>query len=371
MRILILNGPNLNLLGQRERSLYGSQTLGELEQMLRRQGQALGVEIECYQSNVEGYLIDALQRSRNRCQGVIFNPGGYTHTSVALRDTIAAIDIPVIEVHMTNIHAREDFRRTSLTAGACAGQISGLGFLSYEMALNALGRMIKAPAQVQPPPPQQQAAPAIRPDRERTEPRPEPREGVQAESAEAREEAIRESKRRRRGRRGGRGRRRDGAPTEEGGGAPQREDEPRRNEQELPDATERYANLKGVTVRRGLDVLAEEEAAPASPKTGVVTFHDAPKTETKHEVVAAAVRASAHTRSETPAAPPSPAPQPAQSATEPAPAATAAERSAAEPEHRPRKGRPRKSAVVRKTAPRKRGSTQKNATEEHSDEDDD
>ncbi len=361
MRILILNGPNLNLLGQRERTLYGNQTLGELEQMLRRQGQALGVEIECYQSNVEGYLIDALQRSRNRCHGVVFNPGGYTHTSVALRDTIAAIDIPVIEVHMTNIHGREDFRRTSLTAGACVGQISGLGFLSYEMALGALARMIKAPAQTQTQP-QQQAPPAVRPDRERVEGRPEAREGGQAaEGGDARDESGRDSKRRRRGRRGGRGRRRDGgAPLEEGTGASARDEDQRRNEPDLPDATERYANLKGVTVRRGLDVLAEEnEEAPLPPKTGLVTFQDASKTETAHEP-ASTVRIAPPPRPEAPAAPPVPV-QPA----------AAPEAAAETPEPRPRKSRPRKSSVVRKTAPRKRGSSAKQGTEEHADEDDD
>lgn len=362
MRILILNGPNLNLLGQRERSLYGSQTLGELEQTLRRQGQSLGVEVECYQSNIEGYLIDALQRSRNRCQGVIFNPGGYTHTSVALRDTITAIEIPVIEVHMTNIHAREEFRRTSLTAGACAGQISGLGFLSYEMALNALFRMLKgAGAQAQPQP--QAQAPAIRPDREsRPEARPEARESSPAESAEAREEAIREGKRRRRGRRGGRGRRRDGA---EEGGAPGREEEQRRTEPDMPDATDRYANLKGVTVRRAADVLAESEEGGAPPKTGVVTFQDAPKTETPHEV--AAVKVPAPARPEPPAAtPPAHKPAPAQEAAEAAPAAAAP---ATGHEERPRKGRPRKTTVVRKTTPRKRGAAKH--TDEHSEEEED
>ncbi|MEN6625906.1 MAG: type II 3-dehydroquinate dehydratase [Candidatus Sumerlaeia bacterium] len=373
MRILILNGPNLNLLGQRERSLYGSQTLGELEQSLRRQGQSLGIEIECYQSNLEGYLIDALQRARNRCQGVVFNPGGYTHTSVALRDAIAAIDIPVIEVHMTNIHGREDFRRVSLTAGACVGQISGLGFLSYEMALNALVRMIKsAPAQ-----PQAQAQPAqvqVRPDRERVEARPEGRpEGRPAEAREQREgfeggergEEGREGKRRRRGRRGGRGRRREGGPMEEGG-APREEEQ--RREQELPDASERYANLKGVTVRRGVDVLAQDET-PEPAKTGVVTFEDAPKPEPAHEVVAAVQVPSR------PAAPSKPAPEPPKHEA-PAPAPAKAEApsapAAAEAEARPRKSRTRKTTIVRKTTPpKKRASTAKRSPAEHSEEEDD
>src|SRR5256885_1320470 len=105
MRILVLNGPNMNLLGQREPSVYGTQSLADLENMIRRVGQNLGVEVECYQSNQEGHLIDALHRARSRVQGVVFNPAGYTHTSVALRDAIAAIDIPVIEVHVTNPHA--------------------------------------------------------------------------------------------------------------------------------------------------------------------------------------------------------------------------------------------------------------------------
>ena len=141
MRILILNGPNLNLLGQRERSIYGTQSLPDLEGNLRRLGQQLGVDVDCYQSNQEGHLIDALHRARTRCGGVIFNPGGYTHSSVALRDAIAGIEIPVIEVHLSNLFGREEFRQKSITGGPCAGVICGLGAVGYELALTAMTRI--------------------------------------------------------------------------------------------------------------------------------------------------------------------------------------------------------------------------------------
>lgn len=136
--VLVLHGPNLNLLGEREPEVYGSMTLDELDKRLLREGEALGLKVRSFQSNQEGALIDALHEARNWASGVIFNPGGYTHTSVALRDAVAAVGLPVVEVHLSNVHARETFRQQSLIAPACAGQIAGFGWRSYQLALHAL-----------------------------------------------------------------------------------------------------------------------------------------------------------------------------------------------------------------------------------------
>ncbi len=136
--ILILHGPNLNLLGTREPGIYGSQTMRDIDDMCQNLGGELGVEVRSAQSNSEGALIDLLQEASGRDAGVVFNPGGYTHTSVALLDAVAAISIPVIEVHLSNPQAREDFRRRSLIAPVCRGSIAGLGPLSYALALRAL-----------------------------------------------------------------------------------------------------------------------------------------------------------------------------------------------------------------------------------------
>jgi 3-dehydroquinate dehydratase-2 len=136
--ILVLNGPNLNLLGQREPEIYGKQTLDDINQALAEQTKAAGFEIRFLQSNHEGDLIDAVQQARTNTCGLIINPGGYSHTSVALRDALAAYPHPIIEVHLSNIHHREGFRHHSYVSGVATGVICGLGAQGYELALKAL-----------------------------------------------------------------------------------------------------------------------------------------------------------------------------------------------------------------------------------------
>ena len=136
--VLILHGPNLNLLGEREPEIYGRLTLAEIDARLQRLGAERGCEVRTAQSNSEGVLIDTLQDARKWANGVVFNPGGYSHTSIALRDAVAAIGIPVVEVHLSNIHAREEFRQRSLIAPACRGAIAGFGWRSYKLGLLAL-----------------------------------------------------------------------------------------------------------------------------------------------------------------------------------------------------------------------------------------
>ncbi len=137
-KILVLHGPNLNLLGTREPDVYGSLTLGDINTRLIEFGEKFDVELRTFQSNSEGALIDALHEAREWAFGVVFNPGAYTHTSVAIRDAIAAIGIPVVEVHLSNVYAREEFRHKSLLAPVCLGKITGFGWRSYLLGLQAL-----------------------------------------------------------------------------------------------------------------------------------------------------------------------------------------------------------------------------------------
>lgn len=137
-KILLLHGPNLNLLGTREPEVYGKMTLEDINERAANHIKAYNIELRAEQSNHEGALIDILHVARNWADGVVFNPGAYTHTSVALRDAISAINLPVIEVHLSNVHAREAFRHTSLLAPVCVGQISGFGWRSYLLGLDAM-----------------------------------------------------------------------------------------------------------------------------------------------------------------------------------------------------------------------------------------
>lgn len=143
IRILVLNGPNLNLLGERETEVYGAARLADIEAAISSLAEEIGVEVIFFQSNHEGALIDALHEARETCHAVVFNPGAYTHYSYALRDAVSSIRIPVIECHLSNVHAREPFRSTSVIAPVCAGQISGLGVSSYMLAIRAAARLAK------------------------------------------------------------------------------------------------------------------------------------------------------------------------------------------------------------------------------------
>lgn len=143
MKILVLHGPNLNLLGTREPDIYGSMSLGDIDNKLIELGRESGAELKCLQSNHEGALIDALHESRGWANGAVFNPGGYTHSSIALRDAITAIGIPVVEVHLSNVYAREQFRRSSMISAVCIGKIVGFGWRSYELGLRALIDVIR------------------------------------------------------------------------------------------------------------------------------------------------------------------------------------------------------------------------------------
>lgn len=138
MKLLVLNGPNLNLLGVREKKLYGQEDYVALCQLLYNEARRLGLEVEIKQTNSEGELVGYIQEALDSCDGIIINPAAYTHYSIAVLDALKAVNLPSVEVHITNIHKREDYRRRSVTAAGCDGQISGLGFKGYVLAMEYL-----------------------------------------------------------------------------------------------------------------------------------------------------------------------------------------------------------------------------------------
>lgn len=143
MKILVINGPNINLLGTREPEKYGTQTFKDLENNLHDLAKELKINIETFQSNIEGEIVSKIQSAMNNTNGIVINPAGYSHTSVAIRDAISATKIPTVEVHLTNIHAREEFRHTCLIAPVCIGQITGFGQYSYTLGIKALIEYLK------------------------------------------------------------------------------------------------------------------------------------------------------------------------------------------------------------------------------------
>jgi len=143
MKVLVVHGPNLNLLGRREPDTYGEQTLAQINEMIAAEAAQADIEVKFVQSNIEGELIDAIQQAAQWADAIIINPAAYTHTSVALHDALAAVDIPAIEVHLSNIYTREEFRHRSLTAAACQGQISGFGAWGYVLALQAVRHIVE------------------------------------------------------------------------------------------------------------------------------------------------------------------------------------------------------------------------------------
>ena len=146
MQFLLLNGPNLNMLGTREPEIYGSETLPQLVGAIRDYAAKKGITLRDYQSNIEGELVTAIQEARHDADGILINPGAYTHYSIAIRDAIASIDIPVVELHISNVHAREPFRHKSVLSAVCLGVIAGFGRNSYFLAIDALEREIKGKA---------------------------------------------------------------------------------------------------------------------------------------------------------------------------------------------------------------------------------
>ena len=144
MKILIVNGPNINLLGTREPEVYGNLTLEKINEKLFVYAKENGIEIETFQSNIEGEIVDKIQWAKDFCDGIVINPAAYTHTSVAIRDAIAAVKLPAVEVHISNIYSREEFRKHSFIAPVCIGQIAGFGFDSYKLGLEAVSDYIKS-----------------------------------------------------------------------------------------------------------------------------------------------------------------------------------------------------------------------------------
>lgn len=137
MKILFLNGPNLNLLGQRQPDIYGKTTLAEIEERVRSRAKELGAAVDFRQSNHEGELVTWIQQAKGQFDAIVLNPAGYTYTSVAMRDAISAVELPAIEIHLSNVHAREEFRKNTIIAAVCCGQISGFGAESYILGLHA------------------------------------------------------------------------------------------------------------------------------------------------------------------------------------------------------------------------------------------
>ena len=141
-KILIINGPNLNLLGEREQSQYGSNTYDEIKKICEKKSQEIGVKLEFQQSNIEGEIVTIIQEARNKCDGLIINAAGFTHTSVAIRDALSILKIPTIELHISNIYKREEFRHKSLISGVVTGGIFGLGAEGYILAIISLQKML-------------------------------------------------------------------------------------------------------------------------------------------------------------------------------------------------------------------------------------
>lgn len=142
-KYLVINGVNLNMLGVREPGIYGGETLKDLEAQVKEKAGILGVDVDFYQSNIEGEIVNAIHNALGRYSGIIINPGAFTHYSYAIRDAFASVKLPVIEVHISNIHKREEFRHTSVIVPECVGQICGLGFIGYSLALEALANANK------------------------------------------------------------------------------------------------------------------------------------------------------------------------------------------------------------------------------------
>lgn len=144
MKILFLNGPNLNLLGTREPDKYGTLTLENIETFVKTEAKKYNVDVDFYQTNIEGELVDKIQAAKGLYDGIVINPAAYTHTSVAIRDALLAVEIPTVEIHLSNIHKREEFRTLSMTAPACIGQITGFGAFSYKLGLIAIVDYLKS-----------------------------------------------------------------------------------------------------------------------------------------------------------------------------------------------------------------------------------